>query len=54
MEEAQKNRRKQANRKYYLANKATFSENRRIRYLTVEKPQAPRKEFMKLLSELTD
>tara|TARA_B110000503_G_scaffold129563_1_gene201919 strand:- start:1726 stop:1899 length:174 start_codon:yes stop_codon:yes gene_type:complete len=41
-----------ANRKYYLANKASLAKNRRIRYIKVEKPQAARKEFMKLLSDL--
>ena len=46
--------RKQANQRYYLKNKATLSENRHIRYIEKEKPQAARKEFMKLLSELTD
>jgi hypothetical protein len=45
--------RKQANRKYYLANKATRSAARHTRYIEKEKPQAARKEFMKILSELT-
>ena len=57
MEEAQSRKaeaRKQANRKYYLANKATFSENRRIRYIEKEKPNSARKQFLELLSEGCD
>ena len=50
--EAKAQARKDANKRYYLANKASLAKNRRIRYIEKEKPQAARKEFMKLLSDL--
>ena len=41
--------RKEANRRYYLKNKAKLLENRRKRYLSVEKPQSARKQFIEIL-----
>ena len=43
--------RKEANRRYYLANKAKLLENRRKRYLSVEKPQSARKQFIEILMQ---
>jgi hypothetical protein len=43
--------RKEANRRYYIKNKAKLSENRRKRYLDVEKPQSARKQFIEMLTQ---
>jgi hypothetical protein len=42
------------NRAYYLKNKANIAVNRRVYYLEVERKDSAKKEFLKLLSELTD
>jgi hypothetical protein len=45
--------RKAYNRAYYLKNKANIAEKRRVYYIQVEKPDSAKKEFMKLLTEVT-
>ena len=44
--------RRDANNRYYHKNKARISQSRSKRYYEIEKKEAPRKEFMKLLADL--
>jgi aminopeptidase C len=54
MEAASKEEKRKAyNKAYYLKNKANIAKGRRVYYLQVEKRDSAKKEFMKLIKEVT-